>query len=48
MPEVVNMYTKKNYKNILENWDIEKNLPISDIYLMDGSRVTGNSMDSRQ
>jgi len=42
MPEVVNMYTKKELQNILENWDIEKNLPISDIYLMDGSRVTGN------
>ncbi|NLX70963.1 MAG: helix-turn-helix domain-containing protein [Clostridiales bacterium] len=41
-PEVVNMYTKKELQNVLENWDIEKNLPVSDIYLSDGSKVSGN------
>lgn len=41
-PEVVNMYTKKELRVILENWDIEKNLSINDIYLMDGSKVIGN------
>ena len=32
------MYTKKELQNVLENWDIEKNLPVSDIYLSDGSK----------
>jgi len=41
-PEVVNMYTKKELQNVLKNWDIEKNLPVSDIYLSDGSKVSGN------
>ncbi len=41
-PEVVKMYTTKELRKILENWDIDKNLPISDIYLMDGSKVSGN------
>jgi len=41
-PEVVNMYTEKELRKILENWDIEKNLPISDIYIMDGAKVSGN------
>jgi len=34
-PEVVNMYTEKELRKVLENWDIEENLPISDIYIMD-------------
>ncbi|ABN54339.1 MAG TPA: AraC family transcriptional regulator [Hungateiclostridium thermocellum] len=41
-PEVVNMYTEKELRTILENWDIEKNLPVSDVYLSNGSKVSGN------
>jgi len=42
-PEVVNMYTEKELRKILNNWDIEKGLPISDIYISDGSsKVSGN------
>ncbi|HHV95779.1 MAG TPA: helix-turn-helix domain-containing protein [Clostridiaceae bacterium] len=40
-PEVVNLYTEKELRKVLENWDIEENLPISDIYLMDGSKISG-------
>jgi len=40
-PEVVNMYTEKELRKVLENWDIEENLPISDIYIMDGSKISG-------
>ena len=41
-PEVVNMYTEKELRKILENWDIEKGLPIDDVYIMDGAKVSGN------
>lgn len=41
-PEVVNMYTEKDLRKILDNWDVEKGLPIKDIYIMDGSKVSGN------
>jgi AraC-like DNA-binding protein len=41
-PEVNLMYTKKDLRKILENWDIDKNLPIEDIYIMDGSKISGN------
>lgn len=41
-PEVVNMYTEKELRKILENWDIENDLPIGDIYIMDGAKVSGN------
>lgn len=41
-PEVANMYTEKELRNVLENWDIEKDLPIGDIYIMDGAKVSGN------
>lgn len=40
--EVKIMYTEKELRNILENWDIEKNLPIKDVYIADGSKVSGN------
>jgi len=36
------MYTEKELRTILENWDIEKNLPVSDVYLSNGSKVSGN------
>jgi len=41
-PEVVNMYTEKELRKVLDHWDIEKGLPISDIYIMDGAKVSGN------
>lgn len=36
------MYAEKELRTILENWDIKKNLPIGDIYIMDGAKVSGN------
>lgn len=36
------MYTEKELRKILENWDIENDLSIGDIYLMDGAKVSGN------
>ncbi|NLL38100.1 MAG: helix-turn-helix domain-containing protein [Clostridiales bacterium] len=41
-PEVVNMYTEKELRKVLDNWNIERGLPISDIYIMDGAKVSGN------
>lgn len=41
-PEVANMYTEKELRNVLENWNVEKDWTISDIYLMGGSKVSGN------
>lgn len=41
-PEVINMYTQSEIKHILENWNIPKNLPLNDIYSMDGAKVSGN------
>jgi AraC-like DNA-binding protein len=41
-PEVVNMYTEKELRKILENWDIEKDISIGDVYIMDGAKVSGN------
>ncbi|MDR0818092.1 MAG: helix-turn-helix domain-containing protein [Oscillospiraceae bacterium] len=31
-----------NIQSILTNWDIPRDLPISDIYIMDGAKVSGN------
>lgn len=36
------MYTEKELRKILENWDIKNDLPIGDIYIMDGAKVSGN------
>lgn len=36
------MYTEKQIREILDNWDIEKGLSIKDIYKMDGYKVSGN------
>jgi Ser/Thr protein kinase RdoA (MazF antagonist)/AraC-like DNA-binding protein len=41
-PEVADMYTEKELRKILENWNIKKDLPIGDIYIMDGAKVSGN------
>lgn len=36
------MYTERELRRILENWDIDKKLPISDIFIMTGAKVSGN------
>ena len=41
-PEVAKMYTKQELQTILENWDIQKNLPVEDIYIMDGAKASGS------
>lgn len=41
-PEVVIMYTDKELRKILENWNIEKSLPIVDVYIMNGSKISGS------
>ncbi len=41
-PEVVIMYIEKYLRKNLENWDIESDLPIGDIYIMDGAKVSGS------
>ncbi len=40
-PEVAIMYSEKDLRKVLENWDIESGLPIGDIYIMDGAKVSG-------
>ena len=40
--EIVTMFTEKEIQNILSNWDIPKDLPILDMYIMDGAKVSGN------
>lgn len=41
-PEVAIMYSEKDLRKVLENWDIESGLPIGDIYIMDGAKVSGS------
>jgi AraC-like DNA-binding protein/Ser/Thr protein kinase RdoA (MazF antagonist) len=41
-PEVAIMYSEKDLRKVLENWDIENGLPIGDIYIMDGAKVSGS------
>ena len=36
------MYTEKELRNILANWDIPQDLPILDVYIMDGAKASGN------
>ena len=36
------MYTGKELRKILGNWNIDGNLPISDVNIMDGAKVSGN------
>ena len=40
--EVSVMYTENELRDILANWDIPQDLPILDIYIMDGAKVAGN------
>jgi Ser/Thr protein kinase RdoA (MazF antagonist) len=39
---VAKLYTERELRKVLENWDIDKDLPISDIFIMDGAKVSGN------
>jgi AraC-like DNA-binding protein/Ser/Thr protein kinase RdoA (MazF antagonist) len=41
-PEVAKMYTEKELRKILEHWDIDQNLPVRDIYIMNGAKPSGN------
>lgn len=41
-PEVAIMYTHKELRNILGNWDIEKGLKIEDVYILHGTKLCGN------
>ncbi|MEA5040074.1 MAG: phosphotransferase [Clostridiaceae bacterium] len=41
-PEVATMYTEKELRKVLENWDIGKDMPIGDIYVMGGTKVSEN------
>jgi len=36
------MFTEKEIRNILVNWDIPQDLPILDIYILDGTAISGN------
>lgn len=36
------MYSEKDLRKVLENWNIESGLPIGDIYIMDGAKVSGS------
>ena len=36
------MVTERELREILENWDIPRNLPLSDKYIMDGTKASGN------
>lgn len=38
--EGINMLKKEDLYAILENWNIEKNLPIKDIYIMDDTKIS--------
>ena len=40
--EISTMFTEKEIRDILANWDIPQDLPILDIYIMDGAKVSGN------
>jgi len=41
-PEVAIMYSEKDLRKVLENWNIESGLSIGDIYIMDGAKVSGS------
>lgn len=42
-PEVIGtMYSEKELRAILAHWDIDASLPIQNVYIMDGAKVSGN------
>ncbi|HBD63052.1 MAG TPA: AraC family transcriptional regulator [Clostridiales bacterium] len=40
--EVSVMFTEKELRKVLANWDVQQDLPILDVYTMDGTKVSGN------
>ena len=40
--EITAMFTEKEIRDILANWDIPQDLPILDVYIMDGAKVSEN------
>ncbi|WP_313165230.1 helix-turn-helix domain-containing protein [Sedimentibacter sp.] len=40
--EVSVMFTEKELREILSNWDVQQDLPIIDVYTMDGTKISGN------
>lgn len=42
-PEVATMYSITELRNILKHWDIDHNLPITDVLVMNGTRAAGNA-----
>ena len=40
--EATNMFTQKQLRDILTNWDVPQDTPILDIYIMDGTKIAGN------
>ncbi len=43
IPKVVNMHTynEKELRQILSNWDVDTQLPIEDVYIMNGAKPSG-------
>jgi len=41
-PEVANMYSEHELRAVLEDWDVGRKLPIRDVFVMDGAKVSGN------
>ncbi|HCX61962.1 MAG TPA: AraC family transcriptional regulator, partial [Clostridiales bacterium] len=40
--EVSVMFTEKELREILANWDVRQDVPILDVYTMDSTKVSGN------
>ena len=40
--EVSVMFTEKELREILSNWDMQQDLPILEVYTMDGTKASGN------
>jgi len=36
------VFTEKELRDILANWDVPRDLPIMDVYIMDGAKISGN------
>ena len=40
--EIPSMFTEQEIRDLLTNWDIPQDLPILDVYILDGAKVSGN------
>jgi len=40
--EIKIMYTEQQLRELLANWDVPQDLPILDVYIMDGAVISGN------